>query len=987
MTWRPIAKNYELQQVRHSMNQRLTLSVVIVARNDEMAIARSVESALRQETDFDFEIVVCDDCSSDRTRDVLTGLERNHPGRIRLRFHDERMGLNRSLASALNASTGRYAAFLEGSDFWTDPTKLKQQVEFLDRHADCVLCYHKVREVDESGNDLGKVVPENPNSFLNLADLLEHPGEIPSCAIVVRQGVLAELPEGSFCPNLGAWPLLLLYALSGKIGRIDDVLAAQRRRRNVFADSRPDILWRKDRLRVLRQMQTLIGEKQSRQLTRASLQIRQQLARHHIMMSDIQRGEGKERSAYKRRIISFGLLGWKADLPLRERFSLSLRPYRGVHVSLAKAYYAVCGFFRSLWATVRIGTFALRYYASDWRAVVRFASRVRANGFRGLLVEAAMLQLAYVHRPEVYRKWFRLRETLTDADRQAIRHHISLMRHRPLVTVLMPVFNTPEEWLRKAIDSVRNQLYPYWELSIADDASTEPHVQRVLEEFRERDSRIKVVYRETRGHISAASNSALEPAAGEYLALLDHDDALTEHALYMVAHEINRHPDADIVYSDEDKIDVRDRLSNPYFKTDWNPDLMLSNNMLCHLAVYRAALVRDVGGFRTGFEGSQDHDLALRCATRTTPARIHHIPYILYHWRETPASTAIGSEAKDYAYQAGVKAVESHLERMGVSGHVGLETNKCWINYRISYELPVNPPRVSVIVPTKDQVKLLSRTVDGVLHHTDYDNLDLMIVDNQSKKAETRDYFRLVAQDPRVQILKYDKPFNYAAMNNLAARSAEGSVLCLLNNDIEVIERDWLREMVSHALRPEVGAVGAKLLYPDDAIQHAGVIIGIHGLAGHIHRRIPNEIRVPFARTQVVQNFSAVTAGCLVMRRSVFEEVGMFDEKAFAVRYNDVDLCLRIVEAGYWNVWTPYAVLYHWESASVGKETEPEKQKRFQGEADALKRRWRTYIENDPFFNPNLSLAHVDYRQVSVPRLGKPWRDFLSVARIDEGVS
>jgi glycosyltransferase involved in cell wall biosynthesis len=969
------------------MNQRLTLSVVIVARNDETVIARAVESALRQETDFDFEIVVCDDCSSDRTRDVLSSLEQNHPGRIRLRFHDERMGFCHSLASGLNASAGRYAAFLEASDYWTDPTKLKQQVEYLDQHADCVLCYHKVREVDESGNDLGKVVPENPNTFLTLTDLLEHSGEIPSCAIVVRQSALAELPERSFCPNLGAWPFLLLYALGGKIGRIDDVLAARRLRRDTFAASRPDILWRKDRLRVLRQLQTLVDDRQSRQLDRASLQIRQQLARHHAMMSDIQRGEGNERGAYKRRIISFGLLGWNADLPLRERFSLSLRPYRGLHVALAKAYYGVCGFFRSLWATLRIGTFALRYYASDWRSVVRFASRVRASGFRGFPVEAAMLHLAYVHRPEVYRKWYRLRETLTDADRQAIRHHISLMRHRPLVSVLMPVFNTPEEWLRKAIDSVRDQIYPSWELSIADDASTDPHVRCVLEEYRERDSRIMVEYRATRGHISTASNSALEPATGEYLALLDHDDELTEHALYMLAHEINQHPDADIIYSDEDKIDVRGRLSNPYFKTDWNPDLMLSNNMLCHLAVYRTALVREIGGFQTGLEGSQDHDLALRCAAQTRPARIRHIPHVLYHWRETPASTATGSESKDYAYHAGVKAIESHLERKGVRGQVELETDKSWINYRIRYELPADLPRVSVIIPTKDQVSLLSRTVDGVLQHTDYDNLDLMIIDNQSEQAETHDYFRLVAQDPRVRILKYDRPFNYAAMNNMAARAAEGSVLCLLNNDIEVIEGDWLREMVSHALRPEVGAVGAKLLYPDDAIQHAGVINGIHGLAGHIHRRIPNEIRVPFARTQVVQNFSAVTAGCMVLRRSVFEEVGMFDEKTFAVRYNDVDLCLRIVEAGYWNVWTPYAVLYHWESASVGKETEPEKQKRFQGEADALRRRWRRYIENDPLFNPNLSLSHVDYRQVSVPRVGKPWRDFLSVARIDDGVS
>ncbi|HYZ40734.1 MAG TPA: glycosyltransferase family 2 protein, partial [Stellaceae bacterium] len=541
----------------------------------------------------------------------------------------------------------------------------------------------------------------------------------------------------------------------------------------------------------------------------------------------------------------------------------------------------------------------------------------------------------------------------------------------PVISVLMPVYETPPAYLRAAIESVRAQLYPHWQLCIADDASQSLEVRRILEHYRALDRRIKVCYRNSNGHISAATNTALELAEGRFVALLDHDDVLPEHALFEVAAIIVCDPEIDLIYSDEDKIDDKGRRFAPYFKSGWNPDLLLSQNMFSHLGVYRRSLVESIGGFREGYEGSQDYDLVLRASTLTSPERICHIAHILYHWRAVAGSAALRPDAKDYALIQARRAIADHLRERGIEAEVG--PGLCTNFHRVRYSLPNSAPRVSIIIPTRDRVNLLERCVAGILHHTDYPDTEILIVDNQSKEPETLAYLTKLAGDPRVRILSYDRAFNYSAINNLAASEATGSLLCLLNNDIEVIAPDWLTEMASHAVRPGVGAVGALLYYPDDTIQHAGVITGIGGVAGHAHHRFARGDPGYFGRAALVQDLSAVTAACLVTPTQLYHQLGGLNETELAIAFNDVDLCLRIREAGYRIVWTPHAQLYHHESASRGPDTDPDKIHRFRAEVGYMMRRWGLVLDRDPYYNPNLRLDGAGFGLAFPPRITKPW--------------
>ena len=486
------------------------------------------------------------------------------------------------------------------------------------------------------------------------------------------------------------------------------------------------------------------------------------------------------------------------------------------------------------------------------------------------------------------------------------------------------------------------------------------------------DSRIKVVRRPENGNICAATNTALTLATGEFVALMDHDDILPERALYEVAALLQEHPDADLIYSDEDKIDEAGRRYDPHFKSDFNPDLLLGQNMVNHLGVFRRSLIEAAGGFRVGFEGSQDYDLTLRAIERTDPSRIRHIPFILYHWRVFASSTAFSTVELPRATAAAHRALTEHFERRGIKATVeeAPATNRFT---RIRHAMPTPAPRVSLIVPTRDKVELLRGCVEGLRHRTDYPDLEILIVDNNSERPETFAYFDSLKDDPRVRVLRYESPFNYSAINNFAAAQATGSMLGLINNDIEVIGADWLTEMVSHAARPEVGAVGAKLYYADDTIQHAGVITGICGVAGHSHKGRVRTDYGYFSRLQLTQDLSCVTAACLIMRKAVFDAVGGLDAANLAVAFNDVDLCLKVREKGWLVVWTPFAELYHLESASRGSDTAPDKIHRFMGEIEHMKRRWGDALATDPYYNPNLTLDAEDFGIAFPPRVRKPW--------------
>jgi glycosyltransferase involved in cell wall biosynthesis len=596
---------------------------------------------------------------------------------------------------------------------------------------------------------------------------------------------------------------------------------------------------------------------------------------------------------------------------------------------------------------------------------------LRSDGLAGMkqrLIQAARGE----ERQKSYTEWVQRFDTLDEADRAAIAERLRILPYQPLLSVVMPTYETPDKWLRRAVATVQAQLYSNWELCIADDASRSAHVRNTLEELARSDSRIRVVFRERNGHISEASNSALELVRGEFVVLLDHDDELPAHALYRVVEELNAHRDSAIIYGDEDKIDDRSERFDPYFKPDWNPDLFYSHNMISHLGVYRTSLVREVGGFRKSLEGSQDYDLALRVIERIRPEQIRHIPAVLYHWRAIRGSTAYSADQKSYAHVASRRAIQEHLDRGGVDATVvpgpveGL--------HRVRYRLP-DPPLVSIIIPTRDGLKLLERCIGGIRQRTDYPNWELLVVDNQSSDPATLRYLERLSTGGIARILRYPAAFNYSAINNVAAREAKGTVLAFLNDDLDVISPGWLQEMVSHAVRPAVGVVGAKLLYPDDTVQHAGIFLGLgaDGIAGTPHRGLPRSHYGHFGRAAVLQDFSAVTAACMVMRRDVFEAVGGFDEQHLPVSYNDIDLCLRVIETGRRVLWTPHAELYHHESATRGSDLKPEHRERFLREAEYMRRRWGEKLRADPFYNPNLSLDSDRFDLAMPPRRPAPW--------------
>ena len=565
-----------------------------------------------------------------------------------------------------------------------------------------------------------------------------------------------------------------------------------------------------------------------------------------------------------------------------------------------------------------------------------------------------------------YSRWVEEYDTVTDVDRLCMYEEIGAWRSKPLLSIIMPVYNPPIDMLKEAIESIKSQIYFNWELCIADDASTDHRVKLFLEQSAKSDHRIKVTYREQNGHISKASNSALDIASGDFIVLMDNDDIIPEHALYWVAKTINQQPDAAVIYSDEDKIDEQGVRSAPYFKTDWNPYLFRSHNMVSHLGVYRRDLVESVGRFRVGFEGSQDYDLAMRCVEKVKPAQIVHIPRVLYHWRMHAGSTAMSGDEKPYAQHAGQKALDEHLARSGIAGHAELLD---FGMYRVHYDLPANKPLVSLIIPTRNAHGLVKQCIDSIRQKTLYPNYEIILVDNGSDDPESLKYFDLLSRLTNVSVLRDDGEFNYSALNNNAVTHAKGELIGLINNDIEVINPEWLDEMVSLALQPKAGAIGARLWYPNDTLQHGGVIMGPLTLAGHAHKMLPRGHHGYFGRASLIQGMAAVTAACLVVRKSVFEEVGGLNAKELKIAFNDVDLCLKIMAAGYQNIWTPNADLYHHESATRGFEDTPEKIKRFIGEVEYMQNRWKKIIANDPFYNPNLTIMAEDFAVAFPPRL------------------
>lgn len=555
-----------------------------------------------------------------------------------------------------------------------------------------------------------------------------------------------------------------------------------------------------------------------------------------------------------------------------------------------------------------------------------------------------------------YQKWIEIHR-LTENDKHEMRRRISEFSRKPLISVVLPVYNVEEKWLRLCIESVLSQIYENWELCIADDCSPNPHIRRILEEYAARDKRIKVIFRTENGHISAASNSALELAGGEFCALLDHDDELTAHALFSVALEINRFPETKMIYSDEDMIDERGRRFDPKFKPDWSRDLFYSLNLITHLSVYRTDILRKIGGFRTGVEGSQDYDLALRFIEQISENEIRHIPDILYHWRAIRGSVALSSDEKPYAHERARDAIRSHLKRTGKRAEV---TRTVYNLHRVIYELPESLPKVSLILVGNEDFAANKKTIKNFIEQTDYRNFEVIFV--CSKAIENR--FSAENVQKNIKIIACEQE-SIAGKYNFGASNAAGEIFCFVNVSLRPSSRDWLAEMARFALQPEIGAVGAKVKNEIETIMCGGIILGINDLTDYAFRGLPADDRGNFQRAQVVGNFSAVSINCLMTRREVFEDLNGFDAKNLPNDLFDIDFCLKLRTKNRRVVFTPFAELIGSSlktKAATG------------GEKDFFKRKWKAIIAADPFYNPNLSRRRSDF---SIKVSGQRQRRFL----------
>ena len=536
---------------------------------------------------------------------------------------------------------------------------------------------------------------------------------------------------------------------------------------------------------------------------------------------------------------------------------------------------------------------------------------------------------------------------------------LDVLAWQPLISIVIPVYNVEAKWLKKCVDSVLAQKYENWELCLYDDCSTDKETLSTLKEMALYDKRIKVGYGDKNQHIVYATNKAIEMSTGAYVGFMDNDDELTEDALFEIVCALNKNNELRLLYSDEDKIEVDGRLVEPHFKSDFNLDMIRSNNYISHFTVVERSIGSQVDWLTPGTEGSQDHDFILKVIDVISVDDILHIPKVLYHWRKIPGSTAVAYGDKNYAYKSGVKALSNHLKRNSLLGTI--EKGLWPGSYRVRYKIDGNPS-VSIIIPFKDEPELLERCMKSIKNKTLYNNYEIVLIDNGSKLDSTKNLLKELVTESNVRILLYDVPFNYSRINNWAVAQTESDFILLLNNDIEVISKGWLTSMLELGIREDVGAVGAKLLYDDDTIQHAGVILGIGGVAGHSHKYLHSESSGYFSRHNTIQNLSACTAACLLVKTELFRTISGLDEEYFKVAFNDIDLCLKIRQAGYLIAYTPYAKLYHYESKSRGLEDTPEKLQRFKSEVELFKLKWAAELRGvDPYYNENLSLEREDF--------------------------
>ena len=577
---------------------------------------------------------------------------------------------------------------------------------------------------------------------------------------------------------------------------------------------------------------------------------------------------------------------------------------------------------------------------------IRYLKHYGVKGFYARLLER------FEEREVEYQEWY---EKNKPSEEELARQRKKKWKEPVTISVLVPAYRTPEVFLRQMIESVLNQTYPHLELCIADGSGENISVEKVVKEYQAKDQRVRYQRLEKNEGIAGNTNAAIRMATGDYLALFDHDDLLSPNALFEVASTIEKDK-ADVVYTDEDKVtsDLKEHFQ-PHFKPDFNPDLLCSNNYICHLFVVKRSLALKLGGQDPAYDGAQDYDFIFRCTEEAE--KIVHIAKILYHWRVHQASTADNPTSKMYAFDAGKRAIEAHLQRIGAKAEVSHTKDLGF--YRVKYQVQGNP-KVSIVIPNKDEKETLKKCLESIWQKTTYSNYEIILVENNSTTREIRDYYQELDGKNGVRVVYWDKEFNYSAINNFGISYAKGEYILCLNNDITVISPEWMEELLANCQRPEVGIVGARLYYPDNTIQHAGIVLGMGGCAGSLFVGLARSRGGYLHKAALQQDLSAVTAACFMVKKEAFEKVGGFEEK-LAVAFNDVDFCLKVRHAGYLVVYDPYAELYHHESKTRGYENTEAKKRRFQEEIEYMRCHWMPDILRDPYYNENLSLKASDY--------------------------
>jgi glycosyltransferase involved in cell wall biosynthesis/predicted SAM-dependent methyltransferase len=918
------------------------------------------------------EIIVCDDASTDPyTIELLGHLEQDFKDRsLSIVYAKYNRGLAGARNLAIRKAKGKYILTLDADDL-ISPEFIAKAVGALERNPDYSIVVPQTAYFSHERNEIPQTQSEYIGFLLFYGEALANgffDNRFSTATVLARRALFDELKYREDLRAWEDWDFYLRAVIAGKRFIVTNELHFfyRRRQNSMISEVANDPRHMASCYYDLRRIQTIQSGRLSFPAYAISAWEEVIVAEHSVaeirrLSDELQElsSIASERDGQMASLAhEVAALRNSTSWPLMKLLSFIMHQIaRGKHL-------------------VRIVHSAFRIGGGPLVTLRKVFDLYHREGIAGIKRGIRMVQTGAKVGPAVgsdnfdrndYTEWVRRYDTVDETKRAQLIALCDGLASKPRISVVMPTYNPKPEWLLEAIESVRGQIYPNWELCIADDASPDPAIRPILERYAREDERIKVVFREQNGHISAASNSALALATGEWVALLDHDDVLPEHALYWVADAINSQPNARLIYSDEDKLDENGARFQPYFKCDWNIDLFYAQNMFSHLGVYQNKLLREVGGFRTGFEGSQDYDLALRCIEKVSFQEIHHIPRVLYHWRAHLDSTAMAKQAKPYCQSAGEKALNEHFLRWHIDADV--EPTKLGAR-RVRYRLPKTVPMVSLVIPTRNGLCLLKQCIESIIKKTSYPNYEILIVDNGSDDPEILDYFNEIKSYSNIRILADSRPFNYSELNNAAVKEAKGEIIGLINNDIEVISPDWLSEMVGISIQPKVGAVGAKLWYPNDTIQHGGVLLGIGGIANHAHHKLDKFSAGYFGRAVLSQSFSAVTAACLIIKKSIYVEVGGLNQKDLPVAFNDVDFCLRLRDAGYRNVWTPYAELYHHESASRGKEDTPAKQARAVAEANYMMKAWGNCIFNDPAYSPNLTLDYYnDFSLAWPPRI------------------